>query len=163
MQACISKIQRPLTLKLITPVRRRQPDEDDTDFKTNKDVLRKNQMHINKIKIGGRDIMKQITYFMMILLTVSSGVIPPLYGQPNLWFNSGTRIQANGINMRVDTYASVPCVVDWDEDGKKDLLVGCFFNGNVHLFLNSGSNGNPVFTLGTMLQANGTVISVAYG
>ena len=83
--------------------------------------------------------------------------------QQNLMFDSGSRIQANGINMKVDTYASVPRVVDWNEDGKKDLLVGCFFSGNVHLFLNSGSNNAPVFTTGTMLQADGIVISVAYG
>ena len=107
--------------------------------------------------------MKFISYIWIIVLLMSPGSIPSLYGQQSIMFDPGTRIQANGINMKVDTYASAPCVVDWNEDGKKDLLVGCFFSGNVHLFLNSGSNSAPAFTTGTMLQADGTVISVAYG
>lgn len=78
-------------------------------------------------------------------------------------FSTGTRIQANGTDLKVDTYASVPCVVDWNADGKKDLLVGCFYNGNVYLYLNSGTNSSPIFTTGSKLQANGSDISVAYG
>ena len=107
--------------------------------------------------------MKDVPYFWIIPLLLFTGSIPSLYGQQSIMFDSGVRIQANGINMKVDTYASAPCVVDWNDDGKKDLLVGCFFSGNVHLFLNSGTNSAPVFTTGTMLQADGTVISVAYG
>lgn len=78
-------------------------------------------------------------------------------------FSAGIRIKANGIDMKVDTYASAPCVVDWNGDGKKDLLVGCFYNGNVYLYLNSGTNSNPVFTTGSKLQADGVDISVSYG
>ncbi len=78
-------------------------------------------------------------------------------------FYTGSRIQANGTDMRADTYASVPCVVDWNEDGKKDLLVGCFYYGNVYLYLNSGTNSEPIFTTGTMLQANGITLAVGYG
>lgn len=107
--------------------------------------------------------MRHVLFYGILLHIIYVGSISSLYGQQSLMFDSGTRIQANGINMKVDTYASVPCVVDWNEDGKKDLLVGCFFNGNVYLFLNSGSNSAPAFTTGTMLQADGTVISVAYG
>ena len=65
--------------------------------------------------------------------------------------------------MKVDTYISVPCVVDWNEDGKKDLIVGCFHFGNVYLFLNSGSNKQPVFTTGTKIQADGADLAVSYG
>lgn len=78
-------------------------------------------------------------------------------------FSAGTRIKANGVDLRADTYASAPCVTDWNGDGKKDLLVGCFYNGNVYLYLNSGSNSSPVFTTGSKLQADGAEISVAYG
>lgn len=107
--------------------------------------------------------MKSIPCFWMILLIPFVGSISVVYSQQSLLFEPGIRIQANGINMKVDTYASAPYVVDWNEDGKKDLLVGCFYSGNVHLFLNSGSNSAPAFTSGTMLQADGSVISVAYG
>ncbi len=85
-----------------------------------------------------------------------SSIAPPT-------FTSGTRIQANGLDIKVDSYASATCVADWNGDGKKDLLVGCFYYGNVYLYLNSGSNSSPVFTTASKLQANGSDISVAYG
>jgi hypothetical protein len=78
-------------------------------------------------------------------------------------FSNRIRLKTGGVNMKVDTYTSVPCVVDWNEDGKKDLLVGCFYYGNVYLFLNSGTDTVPVFTTGTKLKADGQEISVAYG
>jgi hypothetical protein len=53
--------------------------------------------------------------------------------------------------------------VDWNGDGKKDILVGCFYNGNVYLYLNSGTNNSPVFTTGAKLKADGSEISVVYG
>ncbi len=40
---------------------------------------------------------------------------------------------------------STPFVDDWNEDGKKDLLVGAL-SGLVHLFINTGTNASPVFT-----------------
>jgi hypothetical protein len=60
-------------------------------------------------------------------------------------------------------YTTVPCVADWNGDGKKDLLVGVFFSGYIYLFLNSGTNSNPVLTAGSLMQADGAVISVPYG
>jgi len=107
--------------------------------------------------------MKGKAFLWIIPMLGCAGLFLSIYGQPVITFNPGSRIQANGNDMIVDTYASVPCVVDWNGDGAKDLLVGCFFDGNVHLFLNSGSNNAPVFTTSTMLQAGGSVISVAYG
>lgn len=78
-------------------------------------------------------------------------------------FAAQIRIKSGSSDMKVDTYTSVPCAVDWNQDGKKDLLVGSFYYGNVYLFLNSGTNAVPVFTLGTKLKAGGVDISVAYG
>ncbi len=72
-------------------------------------------------------------------------------------------IQANHVDLRADTYAAVPCVVDWNTDGNKDLLVGCFYYGNVYLYLNSGTNATPSFTTGNKLKANNLDISVTYG
>ena len=46
-------------------------------------------------------------------------------------------------NLNVGSNAS-PFVVDWDEDGKKDLIVGNG-NGNVFFYQNVGTNDKPVF------------------
>lgn len=84
-------------------------------------------------------------------------------------FSIGERIKADGGDLKVPGVGSgtniytVPCVVDWNEDGKKDLLVGCFYYGNIYLYLNSGTNNAPVFTTGSKLKADGTDISVNYG
>ena len=43
--------------------------------------------------------------------------------------------------------------MDWDEDGKKDLIVGNEGN-EIRLFLNSGTNAAPVFTTYTIVITN---------
>jgi|GEM_PF-1549357 len=59
-------------------------------------------------------------------------------------------IQVSGKNLDIGAY-SIPCVCDWNNDGKKDLLVGDEY-GYVTLFLNSGTDENPVFNLYQRLQ-----------
>lgn len=54
---------------------------------------------------------------------------------------------------------AAPLVVDWNRDGRKDLLVGTA-SGTVKLYLNSGSEEAPVFAEGVFLQADGAPISV---
>jgi hypothetical protein len=107
--------------------------------------------------------MRLINILQALAAVLGLGLLFSLFSQPMPIFSVSTRIQANGIDLKADSYASTPCVVDWNEDGKKDLLVGCFYYGNVYLFLNSGTSSAPVFTTGTKLQADGTDISVAYG
>ncbi|MFC1564276.1 hypothetical protein ACFL6G_05030 [candidate division KSB1 bacterium] len=107
--------------------------------------------------------------FMLIIACGSDGSNPAdntdndldVHKKPK--FNDGLRIKAGNNDLQVGTYASVPCVCDWNEDGKKDLLVGCFYYGSVYLFLNSGSDASPVFGEGSKLQADGADIAVAYG
>jgi hypothetical protein len=43
------------------------------------------------------------------------------------------------------TYA-IPCVTDWNGDGKKDLLVGYQIENKIAVYLNSGTDAMPVFT-----------------
>lgn len=52
-----------------------------------------------------------------------------------------------------------PQIADWNEDGKKDLLVGDT-NGNITLFTNTGSNSNPVLSKTGFIQAGGTTLDV---
>ncbi len=84
------------------------------------------------------------------------------YGQNNgsiLVFDKGVRFQVNGSDIQVGEVYSAPHIVDWNEDGKKDLLVGTYYTGNVYLFLNTGTINKPVLTEGKMLEADGQVIT----
>jgi hypothetical protein len=52
-------------------------------------------------------------------------------------------------------------MVDWNNDGLKDLLVG-EFNGNVRYFRNIGTTSNPQLTCVGTLQVGGEVLRVDY-
>jgi hypothetical protein len=55
----------------------------------------------------------------------------------------------------VDVGHATPYVVDWDGDGKKDLLVGQFGEGKLRIYLNKGTDAEPRFDGFTYLQAGG--------
>jgi hypothetical protein len=65
-------------------------------------------------------------------------------------------IQANGYDIDVGSL-SVPVIDDWDEDGRKDLIVGCD-TGYVYVYLNTGSNTDPVFGSAFKILADGVEI-----
>jgi len=71
-------------------------------------------------------------------------------------FAPGVMVQAAGKDLDARGEAS-PCVVDWNEDGKKDLLLGNG-SGEIFLYLNEGSNEQPVF--GKPLKLNGGSLDV---
>jgi TolB-like protein len=71
-------------------------------------------------------------------------------------FAQGVMVQAAGKDLDARGKAS-PCVVDWNEDGKKDLLLGNG-SGEIFLYLNEGSNEQPVF--GKPLKLNGGSLDV---
>lgn len=54
---------------------------------------------------------------------------------------------------------AVPFVADWNNDGRKDLLVGQA-DGTVKLFLNAGQEATPAFGAGQDLVVVGTVLNV---
>jgi hypothetical protein len=75
---------------------------------------------------------------------------------------AGKQIEAGGKALTVGHTAS-PHVLDWNNDGKKDLLVGTFQDGKVMLFLNRGTDAAPEFDSGRALLAGGRAISVGFG
>ena len=84
-----------------------------------------------------------------------------------LWADAPRSAQAvqlyNGANPLDVGKNSIPCVVDWNNDGRKDLLMGEFTYGYITLYLNSGTDLNPVFNFGTKVQSGGAPITVTYG
>jgi hypothetical protein len=60
-------------------------------------------------------------------------------------------------------HTASPDVADWNNDGKKDLLVGTLVQGKVFLFLNKGTDSIPRFDGGTPLTAGGKDLQVEYG
>lgn len=63
--------------------------------------------------------------------------------------------------MVVDSNA-MPVVVDWNEDGRKDLVIGeekyPQTTGSIRLYLNSGTNSNPVFSTYSYILGGGVPI-----
>jgi hypothetical protein len=67
-------------------------------------------------------------------------------------------VQAGGLNISVPGY-SVPSYMDWNNDGKKDLIVGegsGSYAGKVRVYLNEGTASNPQFSSYFFAQSNGS-------
>ena len=64
-------------------------------------------------------------------------------------------VLAAGEPISVDTGHASPFVYDYDRDGKKDLIVGQFNEGKARIYLNIGTDAEPVFDGFTWLQAAG--------
>ncbi len=75
--------------------------------------------------------------------------------------DSGTTIQAGGVDLLVANRAT-PIVDDWDDDGRKDLLVGDW-EGNISIFLNEGTDAAPVYDSSSFLEAGGDIFDIDDG
>ncbi len=69
-------------------------------------------------------------------------------------------IKANGTTIDAG-YNSSPVIVDWNEDGLLDLILGreSTSTGSVRLYLNSGTAENHVFTTYTWIQSSSSNIA----
>jgi hypothetical protein len=76
-------------------------------------------------------------------------------------FSTADFIYANGTQLDIGMDAA-PVVVDWNEDGKKDLLLGDY-DGYVSLYLNYGTNAEPVFFEMQRVLVGGRPIRVGAG
>jgi len=74
----------------------------------------------------------------------------------------GFKIKSDSIDVKLSGHTNATSV-DWNNDGLKDLLVGEFTGGYITLYLNQGTNMNPVFSGGVKVESNGSPISVSYG
>jgi len=79
-------------------------------------------------------------------------------------FDAPVAIEANGVSINVGYGGNAsPFVVDWNGDGKQDLLLGQFDGGKVRYYENTGENFAPVLGDSVYLQADRIDISLTYG
>ena len=79
-------------------------------------------------------------------------------------FDAPVAIEANGTPINVGTGGNAsPFMIDWNGDGKQDLLLGQYLSGKVRFYENIGENFAPVFGDFVYLQADGADISVSSG
>ena len=57
----------------------------------------------------------------------------------------------------------VPTIADWNNDGKKDMIVGQFAGGKINLYLNQGTDELPKFGEPIFLKAGGEEVSLPAG
>ena len=69
-------------------------------------------------------------------------------------------VEVGGADFVADGGFSKPDVVDWNKDGKKDLVVGDGL-GFVHLLRNTGSDANPAFSADQSVKVGADSLSVA--
>ena len=77
-------------------------------------------------------------------------------------FLPGRLLESGGRPMMGDNLYTTVAVCDWNDDGRKDLLVGMLYDGNVKAFLDVGTGGEPAFGPGVLLEADGYPIQVGY-
>ena len=75
----------------------------------------------------------------------------------------GVKLTADGKTIDIEIGHLVPCVSDWNCDGKKDLIVGQFAEGKIRLYLNQGTDASPVFNDFSYLCAGGKPIRLDAG
>ncbi len=88
-----------------------------------------------------------------LLITILAGMTTLAGSASVVEFADPLRMKAGGKIIKVDNpgYAA-PCWADIDNDGDKDLLVGQYKDGNIHVFYN---NGDGTLAAGKLLKAEG--------
>jgi hypothetical protein len=75
----------------------------------------------------------------------------------------GVLIQAGGEKIAVRAGHLAPDVVDWNNDGKKDLILGQRSGGRIRLYINEGTDDQPRFDRFEYLTAGGATIALESG
>jgi len=73
-------------------------------------------------------------------------------------FAPGVPLRVGPRLLRVAGFA-VPVVCDWNNDGRKDLLVSDLL-GRIHVFINEGADGDPAFSAGSLVTVHGVPVAL---
>lgn len=78
-------------------------------------------------------------------------------------FQKGLKLQdTNGV-IEEEFGCFAPVSVDWNNDGKKDLIAGQFKEGLIRLYLNRGEDSNPIYKDYQYLKAGNNRITLQPG
>jgi hypothetical protein len=94
----------------------------------------------------------------LLLLALAPNLAPPAAAQPAQL--RPAQLLYVGVQLLWPGSYSIPCVADWNGDGRKDLIIGYRYDDKIALYLNVGSDASPVFTNFVNLQTNGGDIYV---
>ena len=83
-----------------------------------------------------------------LLVADGSGKLLLYKGVAGADWSLGLSAQISGVTLPV---GAVPFIADWDNDNRKDLLVGAA-DGSVSLYLNNGTQESPAFAAALLLQ-----------
>ena len=97
--------------------------------------------------------MKKLTVITLALALL----LPALATIPR--FQEPVLVEDAGVPIDVSWYAA-PQMFDWDEDGKKDMVVGQFTSGYIRFYPNVGEDSAPVFSGFEYLRASGSIITL---
>jgi len=128
-------------------------------------------------KEGGNMRLKAVSGIVLTLLLISillsafdiqpvtrARAVPAHEGLEPI-FTTGMKIQANGQDIKIDVKTPFlsTFVVDWNNDGKKDLLLGTYSPAYVYLLLNIGTDASPTFEEGTKVKVGEEDIQAIMG
>ena len=103
---------------------------------------------------AGRPRFKSQWLFAMAgCLMLAAGLAPVTLAQ-EVQFRPAQLLYSGATPLTPGSYA-IPCVADWNGDGRKDLIVGYQTAGKVAVYLNVGSDNNPAFASYANLQVGG--------
>ena len=102
--------------------------------------------------------MQNVVYVAMTACALAASAAEPA-------FKTGAKVNVGDKPIAYEVGHLVPAVTDWNGDGKKDLIVGHFMgkDGNMKLFINTGSDAAPVFESEQALKAEGKPIRLDAG
>jgi len=101
-------------------------------------------------------MLRTVSVLVLVLTAVGFGITPV--------FDAPVALEASGVPINVGGGGNAsPYIVDWDGDGKQDLVLGQYSGGRIRFYRNVGEHFAPEFANFVYLQADGVDISVSSG